>query len=30
MQHGLTLLTDDRHFERIPNLMIESLHMAHP
>jgi len=26
MQHALTLLTEDRHFERFPNLVIESLY----
>lgn len=25
MQHGLTLLTEDRHFERIPSLVTQSL-----
>jgi tRNA(fMet)-specific endonuclease VapC len=25
LQHGLTLLTEDRHFERIPSLVIQSL-----
>ncbi len=26
MQHALTLLTEDRHFERFPNLVIESMY----
>ncbi len=26
IQHGLTLLTEDRHFERIPSLVIQSLY----
>lgn len=28
IQHGLTLLTEDRHFERIPSLVIQSLSEA--
>lgn len=26
LQHGLTLLTEDRHFERFPSLVIQSLY----
>ncbi len=28
MQYGLTLLTEDRHFEQIPSLVIQSLYGA--
>jgi tRNA(fMet)-specific endonuclease VapC len=30
IQHGLTLLTEDHHFERIPSLVIQSLYATGP
>ncbi len=30
IQHGLTLLTEDRHFARIPGLVIQSLYATGP